>query len=106
MNRKRSRALRWSTFRRMAMSPPLLVWNCADWSALDRDALYDALTLRLLVFVVEQACIYLDCDGRDRRSTHLLGRRATGELVAYARLLPPGVSFTEMSIGRVATHPS
>lgn len=83
----------------------MLQWTCLPWNDLDREALYDALTLRQIVFVVEQACAYLDCDGLDRQAWHLLGRLASGELVAYARLMAPGVAFDEMAIGRVVTHP-
>jgi ElaA protein len=41
-------------------------------------------------------------DGADPECWHLLGRRA-GELVAYCRLVPPGVKFAEPSIGRVVS---
>lgn len=80
-------------------------WTLTEWRALTADALYDALALRQRVFVIEQRCIYLDCDGRDRSASHLFGRRPTGELVAYARLFSPGVVYPEASIGRVVTDP-
>lgn len=76
------------------------------WAEIGRDDLYDALTLRQEVFSVEQACAYLDCDGLDRQSVHLLGRDASGSLVAYARLMDAGVKYAEPSIGRVVTHAS
>lgn len=69
-------------------------------------ALYEALALRQLVFVVEQTCPYLDADGKDARALHLLGRADGGQLVAYARLFAPGASYAEAAIGRVVTHPS
>jgi ElaA protein len=87
------------------MTASSLAFTCVEWKALERDALYDALTLRQIVFSVEQKCAYLDCDGRDRLAFHLLGRQPTGELVAYARLLPPGAVYREASIGRVVSHP-
>src|SRR5687768_2942943 len=74
------------------------------FSELTVEELYQVLTLRQLVFCVEQKCAYLDCDGKDRNALHLLGRES-GRLVAYARLVPPGVSFAEPSIGRVVSHP-
>jgi ElaA protein len=40
---------------------------------LTRDALYAALQLRALVFVVEQRCPFLDLDGADAEASHLLG---------------------------------
>ena len=53
------------------------------------------LALRARVFVVEQACSYLDVDGADRRAWHLLGRDPAGVLMAYLRVLDPGVKFDE-----------
>ena len=43
---------------------------------------------------------------RGGKCWHLLGREATsssGPLIAYARLVPPGLKFAEPSIGRVLT---
>ena len=64
-----------------------------------------ALALRAQVFVVEQNCAYQDPDGKDLVSYHLLMENGE-ELVAYARLVPPGVSYDEASIGRVVTSKS
>jgi ElaA protein len=61
-----------------------------------------ALALRAQVFVVEQNCAYQDPDGKDLVSYHLLMENGE-ELVAYARLVPPGVSYPEAAIGRVVT---
>ena len=41
-------------------------------------------------------------DDKDQRGVHVLGY-ASDALVAYSRLLPAGVSYEEMSIGRVLT---
>ena len=81
-------------------------WLAVPFAELSVTELYELLALRQLVFIVEQSCTYLDCDGKDPRATHLLGRNEGGELVAYARMFPAGVSFAEASIGRVLTHPS
>nr|WP_044760957.1 GNAT family N-acetyltransferase [Streptococcus suis] len=62
--------------------------------------LYTILTLRVDVFVVEQACPYPEVDGKDPNCLHLLGMD-NGELVAYLRILPAGLSYDEVSIGRV-----
>ncbi len=67
--------------------------------------LHDALALRQRVFVVEQACVYQDVDGKDPNALHLLGRDADGALVAYARILPPGARFDVAAIGRVVVAP-
>ena len=83
------------------------VWSCLPFAELGVDALYDCLALRGAVFVVEQDSVYGDVDGLDRVALHLLGRNAAGELVAYARLLPPGSKRTgEVAIGRVVVAPA
>lgn len=64
--------------------------------------LYKIMQLRQEVFVVEQNCPYLDADGKDLQGHHLLIYDQTDQLVAYARLLPVGVSYANhSSIGRV-----
>ncbi len=86
-------------------------WRLLPFAALTAHELYDVLTLRQRVFVVEQSCIYLDCDGADAEALHLLGMAADPEdpsrlaLLAYARLFPPGVKYAEASIGRVTSDP-
>ena len=84
-----------------------LDWTLAGLDDLAPRAVYEMLRLRSEVFVVEQACAYLDPDGKDLHpgARHLLGRARDGELVAYLRLLPPGVSYDEASFGRVVTSP-
>lgn len=79
-------------------------FRTASFSSLSAEELYEILALRQLVFCVEQKCPYLDCDGKDAAAIHLMGRDDGGRLVAYARLLPPGVSYAEPAIGRVLTH--
>lgn len=85
-----------------------LTWQCTSFDDLTPADLYSAMELRQRVFVVEQNCPYMDADGIDEKAMHLLGWDATGEarrLVAYARLVPPGIKYSEASIGRVCTHP-
>lgn len=82
-----------------------LRWHQAAFAELSVDDLYDALTLRSLVFVVEQKCVFLEPDGKDRNAHHLLGRDESDRLVACTRLIPPGVSYVEPAISRVVTHP-
>ena len=62
--------------------------------------LYDLLRLRSVIFVLEQKCIYVDTDGNDQKSLHVLGYKKK-KLVAYARIVPPGTIFKTVSIGRV-----
>lgn len=86
------------------MSAGAIHWQWSRFQALGVDALYDALALRCRVFILEQ-CAYLDPDGVDRDSSHLLGRDDAGVLQAYLRVVDPGVKYREPSIGRVITSP-
>lgn len=62
--------------------------------------LYEVLRLRNEVFIVEQNCPYQDLDNKDQKSYHLL-YYVDGQLAAYTRLLPAGISYADVSIGRV-----
>ncbi|MFD2517350.1 GNAT family N-acetyltransferase [Salinimicrobium flavum] len=62
--------------------------------------LYQLLQLRAEVFVVEQDCVYQDIDGKDEKALHVLGFEGD-QLVAYTRIFPPGIYFSEAAIGRV-----
>ncbi len=79
-------------------------WSWQRFAELGVDNLHDALQLRSRVFILEQGP-YLDVDGHDRTSWHLLGRDEAGTLLAYLRVVDPGVKFNEPSIGRVITAP-
>ncbi len=78
-------------------------WEIKPFNKLGMDVMYDILKLRVDVFVVEQRCPYNEIDGKDRHSKvlHLFGKNEDGELAAYLRILPPGLSYNEVSIGRV-----
>src|ERR1700739_810762 len=67
---------------------------------LSLDELYDLLQLPQQIFVVEQACVYVDADGIDKKSMHVLGK-VKGKIVAYARVIPSGISYKTPAIGRV-----
>lgn len=62
--------------------------------------LYTYLQLRSEVFVVEQNCVYQDLDNKDQVSFHVLVHDLD-QLVACARIVPAGVGYPEISIGRV-----
>jgi len=81
-------------------------WNWLTWHDLDADSLHAILKLRSEVFVVEQKCAYADVDGFDPQCDHLCGTTERGDLLAYLRLLPPGVKYREASIGRVVVASS
>lgn len=78
-------------------------WQCSSFSELSPKALYEILKARAEVFVVEQQCAYLDMDGTDEHSHHLVLLSEHGEILAYSRLVPPNIKFQEPSIGRVLT---
>jgi ElaA protein len=84
-------------------------WQIKSFNELSLHQLYDALKLRVDVFVVEQTCYYPDLDGeknqldRDQETLHLLGYQGD-ILVAYLRILAKGQRYDNyISIGRVAT---
>jgi ElaA protein len=79
-------------------------WHWHRFADLGVDNLHDALQLRARVFILEQGP-YLDVDGHDRASWHLLGRDDAGALLAYLRIVDAGVKYAEPSIGRVVTAP-
>jgi ElaA protein len=81
-----------------------LKWKLNYFKELSTEELYTILQLRNEVFVVEQNCVYQDADNKDSISFHLSGWDGVN-LVAYCRILPPGVSYTEASIGRVVSSP-
>ena len=65
--------------------------------------MYRILALRSEVFVVEQNCAYQDLDGKDEHSLWVWAEDEIGTIHATARLLPAGISYKEISIGRVCT---
>jgi ElaA protein len=79
-------------------------FRCVPFAELTLAELYASMVLRQEVFVVEQHCPYQDADGRDQAAWHVMGRDSTDALVAYARILAPGVAYAgHPSIGRVVT---
>jgi len=63
---------------------------------------HDILHLRTAIFVVEQDCPYQEVDDKDPLSYHLFGKNKKGEVIAVTRIVPQGISYKEISIGRVA----
>ena len=72
------------------------------FSQLSAAELYEIICLREKVFVVEQNCVYLDADGKDTNAYHVL-LRDEHSLQAYLRVLDRGVSFDDVSLGRVVS---
>ena len=83
----------------------MINWTLKPFSELTPNELYRILQLRNEVFIVEQNCPYLDLDNKDLKSWHLMGIEED-KLMAYSRLLAPGISYSESSIGRIVSSPS
>ncbi len=78
-----------------------MIWKIKKFKDLTAEELYKILKLRSSVFVVEQECIYQDCDGKDLDAYHLFCMDKN-KVIATLRILDKGVSYDEISIGRVA----
>ena len=81
-------------------------WLCKPFDELTTTELYEILYLRQEVFIVEQNCPYQDCDRKDFSSLHLMGFNENNDLMAYSRIVEAGISYVEVSIGRVITRPA
>ena len=75
-------------------------WYLKKFDDLTVNELYGILQLRSEVFVVEQDCVYQDMDDKDQPSYHLF-LKDNDDVVAVSRIIPEGISYDEMSIGRV-----
>ena len=67
---------------------------------LTNEELYETLSLRTEIFVLEQTCLYQDLDGRDQVCIHAVMYEGE-KIVGYLRILPPGQTFDTTAIGRV-----
>ena len=77
-----------------------ILWDYRPFDDLTLRELYALLKLRQAIFVVEQNSIYRDLDDLDFQAQHLMGWRE-GDLVAYLRILAPGVKYPEHAVTRV-----
>ena len=77
-------------------------WKIKSFSELNIYELYAILKLRAKVFVVEQNCVFQDMDDKDQACQHLMLYQKK-ELMAYARIVPPGVIYAQPSIGRIVS---
>lgn len=76
-----------------------------SFSQLTNSELYELLRLRSEVFVVEQNCVFLDMDDKDQKCHHLSLYHGE-KLAAYCRIVPAGISYAEVAIGRVVSAPA
>ncbi len=81
----------------------MLKTQTKHFSDLSAKEFHDILQLRINVFIVEQNCPYEEIDGRDLKSFHLFTSNETGKVVGVTRILPQNISYSEVSIGRVAS---
>ena len=77
-------------------------WQTKHFKDLSVEEYWGILYLRTEIFVVEQDCPYQEVDEKDKVSFHLFGINERNEVIATSRILPQGVSYKEISIGRVA----
>jgi ElaA protein len=80
-------------------------WLLKKFEQLSPYQVYAILQLRNEVFVVEQQCVFQDADDKDQQCYHLMGFY-NNQLVAYTRIVPAGIIYGEVSIGRVVTSPA
>ncbi|KXS49312.1 GNAT family N-acetyltransferase [Halanaerobium congolense] len=66
--------------------------------------LYKIIEARVNIFVVEQNCPYKECDNKDQNSFHLYYEK-DNEIITYLRIISAGISYPEISIGRVLVKP-
>lgn len=81
-----------------------LRWQWFKFHEFTPSLLYQVLKLRQDVFVVEQNCPYPELDDKDQDSLHLVGFDQE-EIAATTRVVPPGISYPELSLGRVVVSP-
>lgn len=79
----------------------MINWSTVHFKELKLVDFHDLLALRVKVFVVEQDCPYQELDGKDKKCYHVMGRDGQGNIIATARIVPPHVSYEQISIGRV-----
>ena len=83
-----------------------ITWYHKYFNDLTTKELYQILQLRNEVFIVEQNCPFQDLDDKDFKCFHLIGFDTDSQkIMAYTRIVPAGISYTEASIGRVVTSP-
>lgn len=81
----------------------MLSWELKFFKELSAHRLYQVLKLRQDVFILEQQCLYADTDNLDLQAVHiLLISEENDDLVAYCRIIPAGIIFQEVAVGRVA----
>lgn len=81
----------------------MVIWKTFTFSQLTNLQLYKILQLRHDVFTIEQKSSHTDLDNKDLDPNvlHLIGYSKDNQILAYARLLPAGLNYEQVSISRV-----
>ena len=75
-----------------------------SFQELSLEEFHDIIALRIQIFIIEQNCPYQEVDGKDKLAHHLFFKNETDEIIAVTRILPQGISYEEVAIGRVVVH--
>ena len=81
----------------------IVKWKVCSYDDLSKKELHQIMILRQKVFVVEQDCPYQDADDKDIYSHHVMGLNVKDQLIVYLRIVAPGISYKEVSFGRIVT---
>lgn len=80
-------------------------WHVKEFSELTPAKWYEMAKLRSDVFIVEQTSAYHEFDDLDQKSVHIYFEDE-GEIVSYCRVVPEGLVYDEVTIGRVIVKES
>ena len=75
-----------------------------SFQELSLEEFHDIIALRIQIFIIEQNCPYQEVDGKDKLAHHLFFKNEMDEIIAITRILPQGISYAEVAIGRVVVH--
>ena len=75
-----------------------------SFQELSLEEFHDIIALRIQIFIIEQNCPYQEVDGKDKLAHHLFFKNEKDEIIAVTRILPQGISYPEVAIGRVVVH--
>jgi len=75
-----------------------------SFQELSLEEFHDIIALRIQIFIIEQNCPYQEVDGKDKLAHHLFFKNEMDEIIAVTRILPQGISYAEVAIGRVVVH--
>jgi ElaA protein len=91
-----------STYQHTELGVVILSWRIKFFAELTNFHLYQILKLRQDIFILEQNCLYADADNLDQKSLHaFFVSEEHDQVVAYCRILPAGLTSSDVAIGRV-----